>query len=202
MLDKKRHLFKDILKEIGNLFSRFPFSPDQYTFVSIIFSLLAAFFIIKQSFLFALIFFVIAACLDSIDGAVARKKNIETKKGAYLDTIIDRYVEGITLFSMLFLPLPKIFLEPYVWIFLALFGSVVTTYSKAAAKEKDLVNVELKGGLFSRGERLITMSLMLFMAIFDRTFLSTSYLLILMVFLVNITAVQRICSAISDKKHT
>lgn len=197
MLDKKRHLFKGFLGGVGSFFSNLPLTPNQYTFISIIFSMFAAFFIITQNFVLALIFFIIAAFLDSIDGAVARNRGIQTIEGAYLDTIIDRYVEGITFFSFLFLPMPKIIFEPYVWIFLALFGSVVTTYSKAAAKEKELVKEELKGGLFSRGERLIVMSLMLLFAIFDKTLVSFTCVLIIMSIFVNFTAIQRVCSAIS-----
>jgi phosphatidylglycerophosphate synthase len=153
---------------------------------------LAAFFIVKQDFVLALIFFVIASILDSIDGSVARNRHQESKEGAYLDTIIDRYVEGITLFSLLFLSLPTIFLPGYAWVYLALFGSITTTYSKAAAKEKNMVKEELKGGLFSRGERLITISLILFFAIIDRTFFASTIILIIMSIFVNITAIQRI----------
>jgi len=200
MLDKKRYLFKGLLLKVGEIFSKLPFSPNQYTVVSIFFSLLAAFFIIKQSFVLALIFFIIASILDSVDGSVARNRNQECKEGAYLDTIIDRYVEGITLFSFLFLPMPTIIFNHYVWVYLALFGSIITTYSKAAAKEKDMVQKELKGGFFSRGERLITISLILLFAIIDKTFFNSLIVLIIMSILVNITAIQRINMAF-DKNN-
>jgi len=200
MLDKKRHLFKGLLSKVGDIFSMLPFTPNQYTVVSVLFSLLAAFLIIKQVFVWALVSFVIASFLDSIDGSVARHRNQECREGAYLDTIIDRYVEGITLFSLLFLSMPTIVFNHYVWIYLALFGSVVTTYSKAAAKEKDMVKQELKGGFFSRGERLITISLILFFAIIDKTYFASTIILIGMSILVNITAFQRINMAF-NKKH-
>jgi len=199
MLDKKRHLFKGLLSGIGEVFNKLPFSPNQYTVASVVFSLLVAFLIIKQSFTLALIFFIVAAILDSVDGSVARNRHQECKEGAYLDTILDRYVEGITLFSLLFLSMPTIFFNHYIWVYLALFGSVITTYSKAAAKEKNMVTEELKGGLFSRGERLITISLILFFAIFDRTLFSSTIILIIMSILVNITAIQRIFMAFDEK---
>lgn len=195
MLDTKRDNFKSLLTKTGEIFSNLPITPNQYTIMSIFFSLFAALFIVQKFFILALIFFIIAAFLDSIDGSVARCRHQECKAGAYADTIIDRYVEGITLFAFLFLSMPVIFFEPYVWIFLTLFGSMATTYSKAAAKEKDLVKEELKGGLFSRGERLITISLMIFLAIIDNSFYSSMVVMVIMSFLVNITAIQRIIKA-------
>jgi len=95
---------------------------------------------------------------------------------------------------MLFLPLPKILLPAYVWIFLILFGSLITTYAKAAAKEKELVKQELKGGLLSRAERIILLIISLILGIFNVSWMT--YLLIAIALLTNFTALQRINSAI------
>ena len=131
--------------------------------------------------------------MDFVDGAVARNKNLSTKKGAYLDTVFDRYVEGILLLGFLFLPLEQIFFPSYVWIFLILFGSMMTTYAKSAAKEKELTQKELKGGLMSRGER--TIFYLIAMASGITCLYSMSLVLILMAVLTNLTAIQRIFSA-------
>lgn len=194
MLDLKRDLFKGLEKIVGKIFSPLPITPNQYTLISVLFAFVSLYFLIKQNLILAIVFFLIAGFLDFVDGAVARYKNIPTKVGAYLDTIVDRYVEGILLFGMLFLPLPKILLSGYGWILLILFGSIVTTYAKAAAKEKELVHQELKGGLLSRGERIILLILSLILGIFN--FTSMTYLLIAIAILTNFTALQRINSAI------
>jgi len=117
-----------------------------------------------------------------------------------LDTICDRYVEGIFLLGMLFLSLPKVLLPGYVWIFLILFGSTMTTYAKAAAKEKELVKQELKSGLLSRVERIILLIISLILGIFDFSWMT--YLLIAIAILTNFTALQRILTAIkiNEKK--
>jgi len=196
MLDLYKNKFKKIEIIVAKFFSRFPLTPNQYTLISVIFAFISLYFLIKQNLLLALIFFLIAGFLDFIDGAVARYKNIVTKIGAYLDTIVDRYIEGFLLFGMLFLPLPKILVAGYIWIFLILFGSLLTTYAKAAAKEKELVTKELKGGLLSRGERIILLLISLILGIIDPTFIWMTYLLILIAVLTNFTALQRIHSAI------
>ena len=193
MLDLYRNSFKKWEKKVGEIFSFLPILPNQYTLISVIFAFGSFYFLVKQRLILAILFFLIAGSLDFIDGAVARYKDISTKIGAYLDTICDRYVEGILLLGMLFLPLPKVLLPAYVWIFLILFGSILTTYAKAAAKEKELAEQELKGGLLSRGERVILFLITLILGIFNFTWMI--YLLILIAILTNFTALQRINSA-------
>ncbi|PJA84313.1 MAG: CDP-alcohol phosphatidyltransferase family protein, partial [Candidatus Nealsonbacteria bacterium CG_4_9_14_3_um_filter_37_13] len=114
----------------------------------------------------------------------------KTKKGAYLDTISDRYVEGIILLGFLFLPLADFLLPAKIWIFLAFFGSLMTTYSKAAAKEKELTQKELKKGLLGRAERIILISLAIFLGIFNLSWML--YPIIFLAVFSNLTALQRI----------
>jgi phosphatidylglycerophosphate synthase len=107
-----------------------------------------------------------------------------------LDTICDLYVEAMIFFGFLFLPLPKIFLPAKFWIFLCLFGSLMTTYSKSAAKEKEILKEELKKGLLERPERMILIFLAMIFAIFNPFW--TVYVLIFFSTLSNLTAFQRI----------
>jgi len=185
MLAEKREKFKKIEEKIGKIFVQLKLNPNQYTFLSLIFAILTFYFLIKIQLIFSLIFFFLATFLDFVDGAVARFLKMETKEGAYLDTIFDRYVEGIILLGFFFLPLPDLFLPAKVWIFLAFFGSIMTTYSKAAAKEK-----ELKKGLLGRGERIILIFLAIFLTLFNPFW--TLYSIMTLAILSNITALQRI----------
>jgi len=166
------------------IFSHLPLTPNQWTLFSFLPAVLSAWFIINERFLPAALFFGTAAFFDVIDGAVARVTGRVTKRGAYLDTIVDRYIEGIVVFGLLFASLP------IGWIFLYLFGSMMTTYSKAAAKEKGLVDEELRGGIVGRSERLMLLFLGLLSAIFDRSYLA--YVIIILAVLTNITALHRV----------
>jgi phosphatidylglycerophosphate synthase len=202
MLDTKRSWFKDLEKIVGKMFGVLPLSPNQYTLLSGVMAIISAYFIVKELFWWAIVFFLIASFLDFVDGAVARAKNKSTKVGGYLDTIFDRYVEGIILLGLLFVDLPSIFnVAGYVWVYLVMFGSVVTTYAKAAAKEKDLVNQELKGGLMSRAERLILIFIALVLAAMYPDYNYTVVVLFIIAILANFTAVQRVWSAISINKQ-
>lgn len=197
MLDLHRNLFKGLENKAADVFSRLPLTPNHYTAYSIFAALAMLCFLISGDYWIALAFFFIAGGLDFIDGAVARRKKMASKSGAYCDTIADRYVEAILLFGLLFVELPVFYLPAPMWIFLALFGSTMTTYAKAAAKEKDLVSAEMKGGLMSRAERLL-----FFLAIIVLLSISlqwASVLLATLAILVNFTALQRIYRALKTK---
>jgi len=190
MLEEKREKFKRISNWTGSIFSKLGLTPNQYTLISLVFVLVSFYFLIKERLILALIFFLLAAFLDFIDGAVAKFLEKKTKKGAYLDTISDRYVEGIILLGFLFLPLADFLLPAKIWIFLAFFGSLMTTYSKAAAKEKELTQAELKKGLLGRAERIILISLAIFLGIFNLSWML--YPIIFLAVFSNITTLQRI----------
>ncbi len=189
-----KRIFGDFSSKIGKFFAKFKLMPNQWTLLSIIPVLISAHLLINKEFLAAGVFFAIASFIDVIDGAVARVIGKVTKRGAYLDTVIDRYVEGIILFSMLFLKLPKVFLEAEFWIFAALFGSLISTYVKAAAKEKELVIEEMRAGLIGRAERLLILIIGIFLAEISPIFLV--YVLIFLAIISNIAALHRIYLAL------
>ena len=136
-----------------------------------------------------------AGFLDLVDGAVARISGRSTKKGAFLDTVFDRYVDGIVLLGFLFLTLPIIIITAAAWICLALFGGFATTYAKAAAKEKELSPGELKTALLGRAERAILIYVAMILGIFNINLVI--YPIIILAILSNITALQRIYLALT-----
>jgi phosphatidylglycerophosphate synthase len=194
MLEEKRERFKKIEEEVGRIFSKLGPSPNQYTLNSIFFGIFCFVSLIFKNFVLALIFFEISAIFDFIDGAVARYSGKVTKSGAYLDTISDRFVEGLIFLGLLSLPLPKFIIEAKYWIFLSFFGSLMTTYAKAAAKEKELVAQELKKGFLGRGERMILLSIIFLLGISNQNLMI--YPISLLAIFTNFTAIQRIILAL------
>ena len=189
MLSEKRKQFKGLENMVGDFFSKF-LTANQYSCLAVFIALLFLKFMIVGNLKIALILLLVASFLDFVDGAVARKTDAASNKGAYLDTILDRYVEGIVLLSFLSLPLPEVLFPSYIWILFALFGSFMTTYAKAAGKEKEILKTELKKGLIGRGERMILESLAIFFAIFNLNW--TLFCIITLTVLSNVTALQRI----------
>ena len=196
-LYKKRERFSGFSVKIGIAFAKLRLSPNQWTLFSLIPILIALYFLIREQFLWAALFFIISSFLDLVDGSVARVTGQVTKLGAYLDTIVDRYVEGIIIFGLLFASLPNWVFPVQAWIFLYFFGSLMTTYAKAAAREKDLVEKELKGGLLERAERLIILFIGILLASYGRIYLT--WVLVILAVLTNISALQRIWMAARNR---
>ncbi|MBI2232369.1 MAG: CDP-alcohol phosphatidyltransferase family protein [Candidatus Aenigmarchaeota archaeon] len=198
MLFKRREKFNSLSVRIGIIFSKLPLSPNQWTVLAFVPALISAYFLVKEDFLLSALLFLISGFVDLIDGSVARVTGRVTKLGAYLDTIADRYVEAIIIFALLFVALPQVYFQIYVWLYVYLFGSMLTTYAKAAAKEKDLVDEEIKGGIMERAERLLILVLGIILAAYGKSFLS--YTIVLLAVLANISALQRIYYSVKTVK--
>jgi len=138
-----------------------------------------------------------AGIFDMFDGAMARVRNAATTFGAFLDSTLDRYSEGIILFGLLYYVLQHPGLKDRLWpmpheqiwmisfIYIALLGSLMVSYTKARAEG---LGLECKTGLLARPERVILLAIGL---IFTDTGIWA--VAVLAVFS-NVTAVERILS--------
>lgn len=194
MLYKNREKFEKLSVKIGGLFSKAGLTPNQLTLLSLVPALLSAWLIAQQMFWEGAVVFVVAAVLDLVDGSVARVTGRASIFGAYLDTVVDRYVEGLIVLGLVFAGLPAVFgVGAEVWIVTYLFGGMMTTYVKAAAKEKGLVESEIKGGLLERAERLILLFVGILAA--EVAVIYLSYMVVALAVLANVSAVQRVLVA-------
>jgi len=199
-LYKNREKLSGFSLVVGKIFGRLGLSANVWTGLALVLTALTGYFLIKQEFALAFIFFIVAAFLDSVDGAVARFRKEASKLGSYYDTISDRYMEGIIALALLLVALPSFYLPSYFWIALYLFGSMTITYAKAAAKEKELTKTEIRGGLLERPERLILLAVGILLANFSLLYFI--YVIVLLAVLCNITALQRFWIAVKTaKKH-
>ncbi len=188
-LYKKRERFSKLSIRVGMVFSKVGLSPNQWTLLSFVPAVFSFYFLIQRYFLPAAILFFLSSFIDWIDGSIARVMGKVSKLGAYLDTIMDRYVEAIVLLGLLFANLPDFYLPIYAWLFLYLLGSFMTTYAKSAAKEKNLVEGELRGGLLERAERLIILFFGILLAHLNPIYLT--YVIVILAVLTNVSALQR-----------
>jgi phosphatidylglycerophosphate synthase len=87
--------------------------------------------------------------LDIIDGRVARRTGSGSPRGAFLDSVIDRYADGLA-----FIGLAIFFRSSWVlWVVLfALLGGQLVSYARARAEG---LGVECRLGLLQREERYV-----------------------------------------------
>jgi phosphatidylglycerophosphate synthase len=193
MLWKRRNYFNEISKKIGILFSKFSLSPNQWTMLSLLLVLITLYFLIKEEFLVASILFAFTAFIDMIDGAVARETKKVTKIGGYLDSIIDRVIEFIIILGLFLNNYPDFIIPIKIWLLFLLFGSFMSTYTRAVAFEKEVFK-NLKGGILEHTDRLILFLLIIIISIFSLEY--ASYLIAITAILTNISALQRFLKVI------
>lgn len=192
MLYALRERFRRISIKVGIVFSKARLSPNHWTLLTLIPILFAFYFLVNEHFAEAALLFLLAAFFDLVDGSVARVTGKVTQTGAYLDTIMDRYVEAIIIFGLLFVSLPGYYLPAYIWLFIYLFGTMMTTYAKAAAKEK--LDKDIKGGLLERAERMIILFFGILLADYSTAYLT--YIIVFLAVVSNVTALQRMVKAV------
>ncbi len=197
-LYSRRERFSGLSERIGRAASRLGLSPNHWTLMGLLCAAVSAWFLSMSEFVFAAVFVAATAVMDIVDGAVARYTARVSVKGAYADTIADRYAEFIIVAGILLAGLPDFMLPASLWLFLYLFGSMMTTYAKASAKEKGVVNRELRGGVLERAERMVVLLIGIILASYSPEYLT--YVVAGLAVLANISALQRIFIATRNGK--
>ena len=171
-------------------------SPNAWTLISLVPALAGLVALVMHQLALGLAMFALSAFIDIVDGTVARVTNQVSDKGAYIDGVVDRYVELMLYLGLLiyigrgeFFGLPN-----EVWIVLLIFGGLMTSFVRAYADHRGIVKDpgELKrmGGLLERLERLMLLYFGMFLGLFDIQWLMA--VIALTALLANATALQRI----------
>jgi archaetidylinositol phosphate synthase len=153
-----RGIFRSVVYAIARPLARTGVRPDTLTYFGLLFSLLAVLSldIVRSSILFGAFVFL-AGLFDGVDGAVARLNGTATKKGAFTDSIADKVGEMIILLSIgIAYPMSEMFGMPVLlWIFLCLFGWLMTSYTRARAEPLGVSDLDI--GFGGRSERLLVL---------------------------------------------
>ncbi|NJE29697.1 CDP-alcohol phosphatidyltransferase [Thermococcus sp. 18S1] len=120
-----RHLNRKVSTEISYLLAE-KATPNQMTVVTFVLGVISA-FLTLLSLPLAGILYQISSILDGVDGELARAQMMTSRFGGYIDSLLDRYVDGAFLTLLAYSTLR----EPlwYLIALLALLGSVMVSYS-------------------------------------------------------------------------
>lgn len=134
---------------IARLFVRMGIRPSTLTFIGFLFSVTAAVLFAKGLFGYAGWTMIFGATFDIFDGRVARLTGQESRSGAFYDSVMDRFGEGVC-----FLGLAFYFHASWVLFFIiaGLIGSMLVSYTRARGES---VGVICKGGSMQRPERIV-----------------------------------------------
>lgn len=134
---------------IAKFFVRLKITPNMLTLMGFLMSVVATFFYAKGLFGFAGWIMIFGATFDLFDGQVARLTGKVSKSGAFFDSVMDRFGEGI-----IFLGLVLYFRDSWILYFLilALIGSMSVSYTRARG---EAVGVDVRKGSMQRPERIV-----------------------------------------------
>ncbi len=146
------------LRPLVLLLDSLGFSPLAVTLLGLALSFLGAWLVaIGQLFLGAIVFLV-GSGFDMLDGDLARRQGTVSRRGAFLDSCLDRFGEAAMLTAVAAWcmdSMPSGWQTGVVLILVTMFGSLATSYVRARAEglgETCLV------GVLQRTERVIILS--------------------------------------------
>ncbi|MBD3388888.1 MAG: CDP-alcohol phosphatidyltransferase family protein [Candidatus Altiarchaeales archaeon] len=187
---------------IGILFSKLRIPPNVWTVLSLAPALGGFMALYNGSLAWGLLLFFFSAFMDIIDGTVARVTDSVSNLGAFLDGVVDRYVE-FTLYLGLYFYLrstPEVLLSHHLLFLFLLFGALMPSFITAYADHRHVIADPEKlrniGGLMERFERLGVIYAGMLFGLADPVYLT--YAVILVAVLSHLTALQRIFYVIRE----
>jgi archaetidylinositol phosphate synthase len=194
LLNKFRKKLQPILDKIGSLFASFGLSPNSITVIGFIIAIISSIFyglssiqiaIFFNTVLVASILLLISGFFDVVDGSVAKITKKTSRKGAFLDSTLDKISEVI-----IFVGIAVGDLANPILCILAISSSLLVSYTRSRA---ETFGVDLSGvGFGERAERLIILAIAGIMPF--QNFLEYGVITIIIISI--ITVVQRISKTI------
>jgi len=133
--------------------------------------------------LIAVVLLLASGFFDALDGALARLYRKTSKKGGFLDSLLDRYVDAAVYSGIMLGGL----CDP-LWGLLALIGSLLTSYARARSEAEKIPMESV--GIFERAERII---IIVAFSLFNLVWIDALHCGILLLALVtNFTVLQRV----------
>ena len=171
------------LGQIAAWLERTGISPNALTLIGFFLTVVVAGVLATGQLLWGGLLLIFAALFDTLDGALARHAGKTSVFGAFLDSVLDRFSESVTLVDLIWYFSGQAEGRiPVILLAVTIVGSLMVSYTRARA---EAVNIECKEGFFQRTERIIVLILGLV------TGWMLPVLWILAIF-TNFTAVQRI----------
>jgi phosphatidylglycerophosphate synthase len=141
-----------LLQPIERLGVAWGISPNVLTFLSLVASAGAGLAVGFAHLATAGWLYIVAGGLDVLDGRLARATGKQTRAGAFLDSVSDRWGELFVLSGFLW------YLRDSAWmlaVIAAIAGSMMVSYTRARGEG---VGIILDGGIMQRAERIALVS--------------------------------------------
>jgi len=156
LLNKLRATLDSAFLSTGRGFSKLGLTPTSWTFVGLLFALLSALAFGNRGSLWqplAGLLVLASGFFDIVDGAVARATGRMTKRGAFLDSTLDRLGE-----VAIYLGIMVGGYSSPEWVLVAITFSLLVSYTRARG---EALGIKLSGvGIGERSERLLILAVL------------------------------------------
>ncbi|HVC32218.1 MAG TPA: CDP-alcohol phosphatidyltransferase family protein [Chloroflexota bacterium] len=182
MLELAKRPAKRLAEALATLLARTRVTPNGLTVIGFLLNVVVAAVLATGSLRLGGVLLLLAGAFDTLDGALARVTGATSRFGAFLDSSLDRYSEGLLLLGLLYDASRRGDGVVEVLAFTVILGSLMVSYCRARAEGLGLT---CEVGFAPRPERVLILGVGLILG------LELPALAILAV-LTNLTALQRI----------
>lgn len=158
-----KNIFQYILSIISYPFLKF--NPSVISILGLVFGLMFFVFMVYQLYIAAFIA-LFGTVFDAVDGYVARKTGKVSKFGGFLDATLDRIADFLFITAFGYAGLVK-----WEIVVMALFTTMLVSYTRARAEATFLGNIKFDRGLLQRPGRIFLIGFSLFLFITSSNFL-------------------------------
>lgn len=201
MIKEKSKTWAYISAQLGIIFSKLPFPPNCYTWLTVPIAALGMISLIYDGIWLGISFFLLAGILDLIDGAVARSLNKTSHYGAFLDGSLDRFIDFMLIFSYFWLPIQTPWLSLGQWLCAAIFFAIMPSFEVAYANHRKAVDdpeEKIIWRILNRGEMYFLMLLIPIFSLYSQIW--AGYLLVILIMLSIITTFQTLFTTLRIAK--
>ena len=193
-----RKLTSFITQPIAKVLAAIGITANTLTITGLIFGIAAGIFIALGRLKLAGILILVGGSFDMMDGAVARASNKNTPFGALLDSVVDRYSEGIIFLGLAIYFSMEGSMKDRVYglipTCLGLISAFLVSYVRARAEG---LKLDCEVGLMQRPERVLLLAIgVLFQSITIANISILIFALWILVILSHITVLQRVAFAL------
>lgn len=138
-----------LMKPIEDFLIEREFRPNVLTITTLVVSALAGWFFHLGMIFIAGVLLLAGSTFDIFDGRVARAQGLNSPKGAFFDSCVDRYSE-----VLIYLGLLSFFRDTFLVyiVFLIVSCSMMVSYTKARAEG---LGIDCEVGMMQRAERVV-----------------------------------------------
>ncbi|MDO5851870.1 MAG: archaetidylinositol phosphate synthase [Methanobacteriaceae archaeon] len=180
MLNKLRPEANKITNQIG---SKININPNIITITGFLISLFACVLYANNYIIPGAIFIIISGGFDMLDGAIARSQQRKSPFGGFLDSVCDRFSDGVIIIGILY----SGYIDP-ILACLAIMGSFTVSYTRSRAEN---AGINCTVGIAERAERLLIIVIGSFISALTGSHLILYITIVILTVLSYITVLQR-----------